>query len=770
MTSLFKRLRAAAFPHKTWPLSIGAALLLTLSLGVHAQTEAPPKPAPAASAPTAAPVAATAASSAQTMPRVEISGAPETDESNRRRQNAAMSIYGREELDRQGDIDVTDVLKRLPGVSMDGGAPRLRGLGGGYTKVLINGEDAPPGFSLDTLAPGDVERIEVVKGATAEFPGVAGTINIVLREPPKSRTREWRGGLNYRAVQPGGSQAFQWGDRIGGFSFVVPVSAARSAQGTEYDSDRISRTPAGEIQEQAIHGEDVGRSSNGQIAPRMQWKLNDLDTLTAGAFYQHNKSRSHSQREFATLQGTPWLTAGDGSQSEGESDVSRVNGQWQHKFQEGGKVELKASWQDTERTTLGHYESRRLDNSKAVIRDSRTEFAESRTLVGARWNQPLGEAHTLVTGIDVETRQRDELRRVWDFGVERLDSATGIPFAADIHQTAIFMQDEWTLSDRLSMLPGVRVQEVRTRSSDGSGPINNVARTTSPVLHVNYRFDPKGRDQIRAALTRSFKLPDLNSLVARYVVNGNYERDVTNTPIAADRAGNPLLKPELSTGLDLAYEHYPTSGGVFSIGMFYRRIDGLTRQRISLEDNPAPGVVDVPRWVSRPVNLARATSVGLEMEVKGRGEDWLPFFFTRGRDSGLQLRAALNFYRSRVEQVEGPDNRLESQPPWLANMGFDWRVPRHAAWTVGASLVMQPGYRTIQTDRQIARRSAVRNMDAFVSWRMDRMTQLRIGLSNILAADNVNSSRVADLDGFSAGSTTRRNTLRAINASWVLRF
>ena len=64
--------------------------------------------------------------------------------------------------------------------------------------------------------------------------------------------------------------------------------------------------------------------------------------------------------------------------------------------------------------------------------------------------------------------ERDELRRVWDAGVERLDSATGIPFAADISQTAVFMQDEWSISERWSLLPGLRVQEVRTRSSDGS--------------------------------------------------------------------------------------------------------------------------------------------------------------------------------------------------------------------------------------------------------------------------------------------------------------
>lgn len=83
------------------------------------------------------------------MPRVELSGAADNGDGARRHESIAKAIYGREELDRQGDIDVTDVLQRLPGVSMD-------------------------------------------KGATAEFSGVAGTINVVLREPPRSLQREWR--------------------------------------------------------------------------------------------------------------------------------------------------------------------------------------------------------------------------------------------------------------------------------------------------------------------------------------------------------------------------------------------------------------------------------------------------------------------------------------------------------------------------------------------------------------------------------------------------
>lgn len=739
---------------------VAMAIAAFAALGVRAQI-APAVPAPAASA------ASAPAAEGKALPRVVISSSPESDDSLRRRESIAMSVYGREELDRQGDIDITEVLKRLPGVSVDGGAPRLRGLGGGYTQILINGEPAPPGFAMDSLAPGDVERIEVVKGATAEYPGVAGTINVVLREPPRTQQLEWRAHANYRALQPGGGNGFQWGDRSGALSFVVPLNIARSAQASDYRSERSARTPQGELQAQAIAGRDEGRSGSAQIAPRLQWKLDEFQTFNLGAFVQRVESVARTERRIDSLLGTPWLTAADSARTDSDSEITRLNLQWQRRLEEGGKLELKSSWQDTQRGSSGHYQARRDDGSIRLLRDSRSEFDDERSALGGRWSQPIGLAHTLALGWDVEQREREELRRVWDDGIERLDSATGQPFEARIERAAVFVQDQWAIDERWALQPGLRMEQVRTRSQDEGGAIDNRVRVAAPVLHLNYRFDPKGRDQLRASLSRSFKMPDLALLMSRYQLNGNYERDVTNTPIAADRAGNPRLRPELSSGLDLAFEHYPAGGGVLSIGVFFRRIDALIRQRIGLEADPAPGVVDAPRWVSRPVNAGRASSHGLELELKGRAEDWLPAWF--GPDSGVQLRSAWNFYRSKVEQVEGPDNRLEAQPPWSANMGFDARVP-NSGWTLGASLVLQPGYTTRQTDRQLSRRSGLRTLDAFAAWRIDRGTQLRLAAANLLAPDNVSSNWVEDIDGFTAGGGTRRDTLRALTASLVMRF
>lgn len=61
--------------------------------------------------------------------KVEVTAQPLTDTDQRRRDPVAKTIYGRDELDKQGDTSLSDVLKRLPGINMQGGAPRLRGLG-----------------------------------------------------------------------------------------------------------------------------------------------------------------------------------------------------------------------------------------------------------------------------------------------------------------------------------------------------------------------------------------------------------------------------------------------------------------------------------------------------------------------------------------------------------------------------------------------------------------------------------------------------------------
>ena len=73
----------------------------------------------------------------------------------------------------------------------------MRGLGSGYTQILLDGERVPPGFSLDTLAPEQIERIEILRAPTAETGtrAIAGTINIITREGYRKRLNDLRLGF-----------------------------------------------------------------------------------------------------------------------------------------------------------------------------------------------------------------------------------------------------------------------------------------------------------------------------------------------------------------------------------------------------------------------------------------------------------------------------------------------------------------------------------------------------------------------------------------------
>ncbi len=83
---------------------------------------------------------------------------------------------------------------------------------------------------------------------------------------------------------------------------------------------------------------------------------------------------------------------------------------------------------------------------------------------------------------------------------------------------------------------------------------------------------------MRISLTRSYRSPSLGNLIARPGINTRYPAPGPNTPTQPDRAGNPSLRPELATGLDVAVERYLPGSGILSANVFQRRISELHAQ------------------------------------------------------------------------------------------------------------------------------------------------------------------------------------------------
>jgi iron complex outermembrane receptor protein len=215
-------------------------------------------------------------------------------------------------------------------------------------------------------------------------------------------------------------------------------------------------------------------------------------------------------------------------------------------------------------------------------------------------------------------------------------------------------------------------------------------------------------------------------------LSGRYPVDGPNTPTSPDRAGNPDLQPELATGVDIAVERYLPGGGMLSANFFHRRIRDLMRTLTTLEDVPWS---DEPRWVSRPQNIGKATTQGIELEAKFKLNELVD------EAPAVDLRANLSVFRSTVDSVPGPDNRLDQQPTGTANFGADYRWPG-LPLTFGGNLNLTPGYTTRLSETQWMVQSAKRVFDAYALWTVNPGMRLRLSASNLLQEDAESTSTV----------------------------
>lgn len=182
------------------------------------------------------------------LPSVVVTGSAASYDA-RRDDTAAKIVVNSEELARYGDASVAEALKRVPGVTVistgRGADIRLRGLASGYTQILLNGERAPSGFSVDSLSPAQVERVEIIRSATAEFSteAVAGTINIVLRKTVRMAQRQVQLGYGGTADERTPRTLFLLADKNKNLSYSLSANSRVTWNTRDSTIDDHAATP-----------------------------------------------------------------------------------------------------------------------------------------------------------------------------------------------------------------------------------------------------------------------------------------------------------------------------------------------------------------------------------------------------------------------------------------------------------------------------------------------------------------------------------------------
>lgn len=638
----------------------------------------------------------------------------------RRDDTATRIVFGTDALRQFGDIGLVDALKRLPGITVGTGAPgrsgalSLRGLGAGYTQILLNGQKAPAGFDLDSLTPEMVERVEILRAPTADqrAEAIAGSINIVLAAGARNDTEQLSVAWGRSNGQNTPSVSWQHNRRAGHRSSAVIATASRreflvEETGTERAWDRQG-TPI------ALRDTTLRAGGNRDVlslAPSLETTLENGDILALQGVADASRFNRTTDIDWTTTLGEPLRRAR--YQQRTRIEVAQANGSatWTRTFEQGSTFTTKLRLGGN-RERYTYREQGYAQQGQQNLEDHTDARLTVRELNSTgKYTLPGRGLHALQLGWEASEDRRDEAR------VQQLlpvgDDAgwiSDLAFDARIRRLAVYAQDDLTLSERWSLYAGARWEQIETRS-DGSGfsGIHRRDQVLSPVLQSLWKIPGTRRDQLRVALTRTYRSPTLAALIPRPYTSTN------NRPLNPDERGNPALRPELATGVDLSYETTGKSGVQLSVGGYVRRISDVIRTETHLHDG---------RWVASPVNGGTAMTWGVEMDTALR----LPQLITGAPDVAVRFNATAN--DSRVEDVPGPDNRLDEQVRFSGTLGADYQL--RTGWTVGGSYTYRTGGTVQVSPGQFEISAYGRDLDLYSLWSIGARSKLRLSINNAL--------------------------------------
>ncbi|OBV38199.1 TonB-dependent receptor plug domain-containing protein [Janthinobacterium psychrotolerans] len=653
-----------------------------------------------------------------TLQKVEVSAASGTVQ--READTAARIIIGRDESGQYGDNNLAAVLKRQPGVSVVGNEVRMRGLGAGYTQILINGDPAPPGFSIESMAPEMIERIEIMRSATAEYSmqAVAGSINLVLRKGASHAEHEWKLGSGRVDERFNPSASLRVADKLSGFAYAVTGALDRTADDTSPMTTERAFGPQGQLlalrRMQSRNASSVNKAS---LSPRLNWTLDHGDSITWLTLLDWSRTRFDGAARETLVLGPASDYPHNDATARASIFSARSDASWVHSFGTAGKLSVKLGLNHSRRDTDYAFQGSGSDDAPLLLRAVISNAIDDSLTSSGKYLARLAAGHALSVGWDGGAIRRSEARRQRDtFFAGGQPYALDEDYIANVGRLAVFAQDEWDMTQRLQVYAGIRWEGLRTTTEGRTlPPVRSSSGVWSPVAQLLWKLPGTARDQLRLALARTYKAPTTRNLVPRrYTVNN------ANSATNPDFQGNPALRPELAWGLDAAYEHYFGKSGVASVSAFARRISDVTLQQLSLQNG---------MWITRPFNNGVAQVRGVEMDVKFPLRTWL----ADAPEIDLRANAARNW--SSVDAVPGPGNRLASQVPATLNLGLDYRVSPMTS--VGGNLNLQTGGWARQDAQAGSYAGVRRTLDAYALWQPDGKTRLRLSLANLLGQKQV---------------------------------
>ncbi|MFZ6720766.1 TonB-dependent receptor plug domain-containing protein [Undibacterium sp. Ji49W] len=678
---------------------------------------------------------------------VEVAGPGAS--AQRKNDTAAKIVINAVELLQYGDAQLSSVLKRQPGISVVGNELRMRGLGSGYTQILLNGDAVAPGFSIDSIAPELIERVEILRTTSAEFSAqaVAGSINIILKKGVSSARKVLKFSLAHGENNWNPSLSLEMtdkrADKNAGFSYAVTGTLSKTGyENAPVVTESLDGTATQARTLRLIQQKNLADFWRLALTPRLNWELDNGDTLSWQSLLDYYRNVNWGRDHEILLEGDHTLYPDNNYRASSHTGMLRSDLNWAHRINADSKLNAKLGLSYNKRETdynfYGYPQEQVLPFNRHVVSNA----IDSSVSSSGKYLSRFRDDHSLALGWDAALTQRSEARLQFDRQpgssvVEDLNE----DYKANVRRLALFMQDEWDMTNRLQAYLGLRWEGLNTETAGRLMPVVQTRSSVwSPVMQLLWKLPEQEKDQLRFALSRTYKAPTPRSLVPR-----RYTANNDNGPNNPDYQGNPKLLPELAWGADLAYESYFAKNSMFSLSAYAKRVQDVTVQNLYEKDKV---------WITSPYNHGTARVMGIEFDARFALQNWL----LAAPPVEVRVNAARNW--SKLDAIPGPDNRLTDQVPLTANLGMDYKPGEQQSF--GFNFNLQTGG-NVQVATGLRNYSGVsRNLDMYGLWKLGNKVQLRLSISNLLHQDVLQASQYKDQDGrrlrssVTPGSTTIR--------------
>ncbi|WP_415237950.1 TonB-dependent receptor domain-containing protein [Seleniivibrio woodruffii] len=553
---------------------------------------------------------------------------------------ASISVITKEDIAKQPAATVTDLLKKVEGVSIVGGSPNetdisVRGMPGEYTLILVDGKRqntretmnrGTGGVQANLIPPLDaIERIEIVRGPMSSVYGseaMGGVINIITKKVPE----KWSGSLTLGTVQHKDGEYGTTFNR----QFWIGGPIVKDKVGFQLYGELNDRN-----EDDIYYSGSATSGNNGKEDENITAKL----TLTPDKNNEINIEAGYDQLTYERTAGKSLAATAAST----ETEHSRRHWSVSHDGKYGKattSLALSQEVADQENWTNGVKSTVKPELTNTTL-DAGLSYAFS--------------TNTLRTGGQFIKSEVE--------GIGKQDSITGYPVNTDdvsIDSYALYVEDEYFLTDNFAITAGIRMDDDERYGSNWT-----------PRLYSVYKLTD--RWTLRGGVAMGFKAPTVRQTTDGYCMTTG-----GGTQVAGTLCGNPDLDPEKSITEEVGIRYDVPGGMSFGFTVYNNDI----KDKVS---SYSTGVVDplVPsRYIYTYENIDEVNLKGVEVSFS--------------TPIGKKLKLNANYTYTDSERKGGEPAYdgssldglpLDKTPEHMFNTQLDWQATKAIGLYVRANAV-----------------------------------------------------------------------------------